>query len=219
MYTVAVDWAELTELLSGDVIEFDESSGSGDTPKNSQKYLENDTSGERRKTGRSVESDEVEYKRNYIPRDEEAPEDDEDDGIDSALEANSNSENASNDEEEGSTEEQTLATRGRVITDTMDDIAQAALENNIERKSDVIHSLPTNNNDEAPITENQKLAAPEDSNGKQRNGAALKNLFSALANTDTDSAGSGAEPKIYNKEAKDNHSDEQVSTVKRFASS
>ena len=119
-------------------------------------------------------------------------------------------EDSSDGEREGSAEQST-STRGKVITDTMDDIAQAALGKKIEKKSDIIHSLPTNSEDSS--SGEQGSTAPSSKTAiKQRNGAALKNLFTALADGQT-STGSGEEDAVKeNQNPESANVDNQVST-------
>ncbi len=173
------------------IVELKNSSGSGDLPESSKESDENDESGE----SESGESGEAEYKRNSIPRDNDDSEDDDDDddSVDSAVENNSKDEDTSDGEQEGSSEHDSN-TRGKVITDTMGDIAEAALNNKIERKSDIIHSLPQNT-EEAPSSEEETKAASKD----KKSGAALKNLFTALADGEAQASGSGEELALKEK--------------------
>lgn len=137
----------------------------------------------------SGESQEAAYKRSSIPSDDqdENLEDDEYDSVDSALESKDRSYDTPEDDQAGSTD-QKRSTRGKVITDTMDDIAQAALGKKIEKKSDIIHSLPENSEDSSGEQEST-VATGDDI--KQRRGTTLKNLFTALADGQASSGGSG----------------------------
>ena len=127
-----------------------------------------------------------------------------------ALESDDKGEDSSDGDREGSTE-QRASTRGKVITDTMDDIAQAALGKKIEKKSDIIHSLPTNSEDSS--SGEQGSTAPSSKAAvKQRNGAALKNLFTALADGQTSTTGSGGEDIVKeNQNPESSKDDNQVS--------
>lgn len=80
----------------------------------------------------------------------------------------------------------------------MDDIAQAALGKQIERKSDIIHSLPETA-DDASSGEQETKVESEDVAGKQKSGAALKNLFSALADGQGRVAASAKEGNLKEK--------------------
>lgn len=185
------------------IVESKDSSGSGDLPESSKESDENDESGE----SESGESGEAEYKRNSIPRDsDDSEDDDDDDSVDSAVENNSKDEDSSDGEQEGSTEHDTN-TRGKVITDTMGDIAKAALDNKIERKSDIIHSLPQNT-EEASSSEEKTTAESKD----KRTGATLKNLFTALADGEAQASGSGEELALKKKSQSTNFV-KQVSKV------
>lgn len=167
-------------LLTG-IAESEESSGSADSPGSSVKSEENDESGE------SESGESRNYKRNYIARDSDDTEDDDDgDSEDAAEENSSKNEDSSDGEEEGSAG-QGISKRGKVITDTMGDFAKAAMDDKIERKSDIEHSLPQNT-EEAPISDE----ATEETKTK-KTGAALKNLFSALADGEAHASGSGEE--------------------------
>ena len=94
----------------------------------------------------------------------------------------------------------------------MDDIAQAALGKKIEKKSDIIHSLPTTSEDSS--SGEQGSTAPSSKAAvKQRNGAALKNLFTALADGQTSTTGSGEEDIVKeNRNPESAKDDNQVST-------
>ena len=137
-------------------------------------------------------------------------EDDEYDSVDSALENRDKGDDTTDDDQEGSAEHK-ASTRGKVITDTMDDIAQAALGKTIEKKSDIIHSLPSNYDDSSSSGEKESTVAPSN-DGKERSGTALKNLFTALADGQTSSSGSG-EDSIAAENPKSNvaQRDDQVS--------
>lgn len=168
------------------IIESRDSSGSADLPESSIKSEENDESGE------SESGETGDYKRNYILRDSDDAEDEDDDSVDSVEENSSNNEETSDGEQEGSARQDT-SKRGKVITDTMGDIAKAALDNKIERKSDIIHSLPQNT-EEASISE-ETTAETKD----KKTGAALKNLFTALADGEAHASGSGEELALKDK--------------------
>ena len=114
------------------------------------------------------------------------------------METKSKDDYTSDDEQEGSTERNTN-TRGKVITDTMGDIAEAALDNKIERKSDIIHSLPQNT-EETPSSEEETTSQSKD----QKTGAALKNLFTALADGEAHVSGSGDELALKEKSQNSN---------------
>lgn len=172
-------------LCFNPILESKDTSGSGDLPESTTDSDENNESGE----SESGESGEAEYKRTYIPRYNDDAEDDDDDNVDSAVENSSKEEDTSDGEQEGSTEQETR-TRGKVITETMGDIAKAALDNKIERKSDIIHSLPQNT-EETPISEEGTTAEAKET--RTKSGAALKNLFTALADGETHASGSGEE--------------------------
>ena len=138
----------------------------------------------------SEEYGEVESKRSSIPSDDDdqSLEDDGFDSVDSALENRDKSEDTPEDDQEGSAEKKG-STRGSVITDTMDDIARAALGRKIEKKSDIIHSLSANSEDSSFSGEQESTVAPSNS-VKERGRTALKNLFTALADGQTFSGGS-----------------------------
>ena len=184
-----------------DILEQIDSSASG----------EGGESGESRESG---ESGETESKRSSIPRDEFEDdnnlEDDEFDSVDSALESDDKSEDTSEGDQEGSAE-QKASTRGKVITDTMDDIAQAALGNKIERKSDIIHSLPKTS--EVSFSGDQQSSEASVNKAiKQKSGAALKNLFTALADGQTSTADSGEDDVVKQKHTSESAKrDNQVS--------
>ena len=180
-----------TSLCFNHILESKDSSGSGDLPESSTESDENNESGE----SESGESGEAEYKRAYIPRDNDDAEDDDDDSVDSAVENSSKEEDTSDGEQEGSAEQDT-STRGKVITDTMGDIAKAALDNKIERKSDIIHSLPQNT-EETPSSEEGTTAEAKET--RTKSGAALKNLFTALADGESHTSGSGEELAVKEK--------------------
>lgn len=138
-------------------------------------------------------------------------EDDEFDSIDSALESDDKSEDASDSDHEGSAEQKARGTRGKLITDTMDDIAQAALGNKIERKSDIIHSLPKTSEDSFS-GDQQSPEVSVNKAFKQKSGAALKNLFTALADGQTSTASSGEEDVVKQKQTSESAKrDNQVS--------
>ena len=163
-----------------DIIESKDSSGSADSPESSNKSDENDESGE------SESGESRNYKRNYISRDTQDTDDDDGDSEDAAEEDSSKNEDTPEDEEDGSAGHDG-SKRGKVITDAMGDFAKAALDNKIERKSDIEHSLPQNT-EEAPVNDE----ATEETKDK-KTGAALKNLFTALADGDVHASGSGEE--------------------------
>lgn len=163
-----------------DVIESNDPSGSADSPESSNKSEENDESGE------SESGESRNYKRNYISRDSDDTDDDDDDSEDAAEEDSSKTEDTSDGEEVGSAGHDT-SKRGKVITDAMGDFAKAALDNKIERKSDIEHSLPQNT-EEAPVGDE----VTEETKDK-KTGAALKNLFTALADGEVHASGSGEE--------------------------
>ena len=170
-------------LFTG-IAESEESSGSADSPGSSVKSEENDESGE------SESGESRNYKRNYISRDSDETEDDEGDSEDAAEENSSNNEDSSDGEEEGSAGQGT-SKRGKVITDTMGDFAKAAMDDKIERKSDIEHSLPQNT-EEAPVSDEEETKT-------KKNGAALKNLFTALADGEAHASGSGEELAVKDK--------------------
>lgn len=175
-------------LFTG-IAESEESSGSADSPGSSVKAEENDESGE------SESGESRNYKRNYISRDSDDTEDDDDDDDDSedaAEENSSKNEDSSDGEEEGSAGQDT-SKRGKMITDTMGDFGKAAMDNKIERKSDIEHSLPQNT-EEAPVSDE----ATEETTTK-KSGAALKNLFTALADGEAHASGSGEELAVKDK--------------------
>ena len=93
----------------------------------------------------------------------------------------------------------------------MDDIAQAALGKQIERKSDIIHSLPETT-DDASSGEQETKVESEDVAGKQKSGAALKNLFSALADGQGRVAASAKEGNLKEK-SQSLKTDNQVSRI------
>ena len=175
-----------------DIIESRDSSGSADSPESSIKSDKNDESGE------SESGEAIIYKRNYISRDSDDTEDDDDDNEDTAEEDSSNNEDTSVGEEEGSAG-QDSSKRGKVITDTMGDFAKAALDNKIERKSDIEHSLPQNT-EEAPVSDEAT-----EKNKDKKTGAALKNLFTALADGEVHASGSGEELALKDKSQTTNH--------------
>ena len=170
-------------LFTG-IAESEESSGSADSPGSSVKSEENDESGE------SESGESRNYKRNYISRDSDETEDDDGDSEDAAEENSSNNEDSSDGEEEGSAGQGT-SKRGKVITDTMGDFAKAAMDDKIERKSDIEHSLPQNT-EEAPVSDEEETKT-------KKNGAALKNLFTALADGEAHASGSGEELAVKDK--------------------
>lgn len=178
-----------------DIAESKDSSGSEDL---SESSAESEASGELEESGESGESGEAEYKRNYIPRESDDAEDDDDDNVESKNEVSSEG------EQQGSAE-QYPSTRGKVITETMDDIAKAALDNKIERKSDIIHSLPQNTED-SPGNEKEPNAETKE----KKTGAALKNLFTALADGEVHASGSGEELALKEK-AQSSNLDKRVS--------
>ena len=95
----------------------------------------------------------------------------------------------------------------------MDDIAQAALGKQIERKSDIIHSLPETSED-ASSGEHETKVESEDVAGKQKSGAALKNLFTALADGQGRVAASEKEGNLNLKEkSQSSRRDNQVSKM------
>ena len=172
-----------------------DSSASGWSPETS---VESEGSG-----SGSGESEEAAYKRNSIPSDDEDEnlEDDEYDSVDSALESKDKSDDTPEDDQAGSTD-QKRSTRGKVITDTMDDIAHAALGKKIEKKSDIIHSLPENSEDSSSSGEQESTVAKGD-DIKQRRGTTLKNLFTALADGQASSGGSGEETTVVENQKSD----------------
>ena len=87
-----------------------------------------------------------------------------------------------------------------MITDTMGDFAKAALDNKIERKSDIEHSLPQNT-EEAPVSDE----ATEEKAKDKKTGAALKNLFTALADGEVHASGSGEELALKDKSQSTNY--------------
>ena len=174
------------------IIESTDSSGSADSPESSIKSEENDESGE------SESGESRNFKRNYISRESDDTEDDDDDDEDAAEEDSAKNEDTSDGEEEGSAG-QDINKRGKVITDTMGDFAKAALDNKIERKSDIEHSLPQNT-EEAPVSDE----ATEETKDK-RTGAALKNLFTALADGEVQASGSGEELALKDKSQSTNY--------------
>ena len=93
----------------------------------------------------------------------------------------------------------------------MDDVAQAALGKQIERKSDIIHSLPETA-DDASSGEQETKVESEDVAGKQKSGAALKNLFSALADGQGRVAASAKEGNLKEK-SQSLKTDNQVSRM------
>lgn len=109
------------------------------------------------------------------------------------METESKEQDSTEGEREGSAD-QHANTRGKVITETMDDIAKAALDNKIERKSDIIHSLPRNT-EEFPISEKESKSQVRE----KKTGAALKNLFTALADGEAHASGSGEELALREK--------------------
>ena len=163
-----------------DIIESKDSSGPADSPESSNKSKDDDESGE------SESGESRDYKRNYVSRDSDDTEDDDDDSEDAAEEDNSKNEDTSDGEEDGSAR-QDSSKRGKVITDAMGDFAKAALENKIERKSDIEHSLPQSTEEDPASDE-----AREETKDK-KTGAALKNLFTALADGEVHASGSGEE--------------------------
>lgn len=92
----------------------------------------------------------------------------------------------------------------------MGDIAQAALGKKIERKSEIIHSLPENSEDSSS-GEHETTTESNDVADKQRSGAALKNLFTALA--DGQAASIDAEEEATVKEKKQPESTKRDSQV------
>ena len=130
-------------------------------------------------------------KRSEIPEDEE---DLDDDDIDDAL--GSDKAEDSSDGETGSSGKRAHSKRRGLISDTLGDIAKAARDNTIERKSEIMRTLPTVQDDDTS-TENQAEGSA-DQQSKHKNTTALKNLFNALAEADTGSGtedASGAETK------------------------
>ena len=160
------------------IIESKDSSGSADSPSN--KSDENDESGE------SESGESRNYKRNYVSRDTNDTDDDDGDSEDTAEEDSGKNEDTSDNEEDGSAGHDG-SKRGKVITDAMGDFAKAALDNKIERKSDIEHSLPQNT-EEAPVNDEAKEETKD-----KKTGAALKNLFTALADGEVHASGSGEE--------------------------
>lgn len=174
------------------ITESRDSSGSADSPESSGKSEENDESGE------SESEESRNYKRNYISRDSDDTEDDDDDIEDATEEDSSKNEGTSDGEEEGSAGQDSNK-RGKVITDTMGDFAKAAMDDKIERKSDIEHSLPQNT-EEVPVSEEAKEGTKD-----KKTGAALKNLFTALADGEVNASGSGEELALKDKSQTTNY--------------
>lgn len=175
--------------------------GSPESSVESEESGGSESGAESRSGSGSGESEEAAYKRSSIPSDDEDEnlEDDEYDSVDSALESKDKSYDTPEDDQAGSTD-QKRSTRGKVITDTMDDIAQAALGKKIEKKSDIIHSLPENSEDSSGEQEST-VATGDDI--KQRRGTTLKNLFTALADGQASSGGSGEETTVTENQKSD----------------
>lgn len=140
-------------------------------------------------------------RRNYIPREEEnsALKALNEDLTDSALglddeDEDDGDETSSVDNNEGSANakvEKTGNERGQLISDTLGDIGQAAHAIDVEKKSDIIHSLPKTSEDIASASGESSGSAEmpntkADVTPNARRKTTIKNLFNALGESDAE---------------------------------
>jgi hypothetical protein len=124
--------------------------------------------------------------------------DDDDDDDDETTEVNKESSASAVVEKTGSQ-------RGQLIRDALGDIGQAAHAVNVERKSDIIHSLPKTSEDTASGDSSGSAEIPKakaDVTPSVRRTNTIKNLFNALGDSDTETSGAKSQQQDADKRSK-----------------